>query len=320
MSKRWLVIIPVTAFAVWFLLLRGAPADTVAVTRGDAIRAIYATGVVEPLHWSKLAPHRTARLVGILRDEGDLVSKGEAVAVMESRVEEGRLQEAQARFDFTSKELARNRMLAKQHAVSDSALEDSQRDYKEAEARLHAARQEVEDLKLLAPVEGMVLRRDVEPGETVQAGQVVYWVGAPKPLRIIAEVDEEDIGQVAIGQTALIKADAFPGQVLEGTVNEITPKGDPINKVFRVRIALPDETPLMISMTVEVNIIAARVADALLVPAASVRDGKVWRAEGSRAVETPIKIGAQGDTHVQVIEGLQEGDRILRIPPELTKK
>ena len=71
-----------------------------------------------------------------------------------------------------------------------------------------------------------------------------------------------------------MKADAFPGRALEGSVGQITPKGDPVQKTYRVRIALPDDTPLMIGMTIEANIIIAE-RPAVLVPARALRSSLV---------------------------------------------
>jgi multidrug efflux pump subunit AcrA (membrane-fusion protein) len=145
----------------------------------------------------------------------------------------------------------------------------------------------------------------------VQAGTPVMWVGQLKPLRITAEVDEEDIGAVRVGQEALIKADAFPGQIFTGKVSEVTPKGDPVNKVFRTRLSLPDEAPLLIGMTAEVNIITQRVPDALLIPSSAELGGKVWRRDGP----AEVTIGIRSENEVQVLKGLGEGDEVLRTPP-----
>ena len=114
-------------------------------------------------------------------------------------------------------------------------------------------------MTIISPIDGMVLRREIEPGEFVKQGDTAFWVGQPKPLRITAEVDEEDIPLVKLKQRALIKSDAFPEQVSEGLISDITPKGDPLNKNFRVRISLPENSPLYVGMTVEVNIIINEV-------------------------------------------------------------
>ena len=116
-------------------------------------------------------------------------------------------------------------------------------------------------------MDGVVLRRDGEIGEIAEAGQILYRVGVPKPLQVVAEVNEEDIPRVAVGQTALFRTDAFPDRRLEGKVSEITPMGDVAAKTFRVKMALPDDTPLKPGMSVEANIVTREKPNALLIPA-----------------------------------------------------
>jgi len=131
----------------------------------------------------------------------------------------------------------------------------------------------------------------------------------------VAEVDEEDIPLVRRGQATLIKADAFPGQALNGTVEQITPKGDPVNKTYRVRIALPDDTPLLVGMTTEVNIVVIEHKDALLVPATAVRAGQVWVVEAGRAQPKAVRVGIVGDRMTEIVDGLADGARVVAAPP-----
>ncbi len=85
-------------------------------------------------------------------------------------------------------------------------------------------------------MDGVVLRRDGEVGEIAEAGQILFRVGVPKPLQVVAEVNEEDIPRVALGQTVLLRTDAFPDRRLEGKVREITPMGDVVAKTYRIKV------------------------------------------------------------------------------------
>ena len=104
----------------------------------------------------------------------------------------------------------------------------------------------------------------------------------PKPLQVVAEVNEEDIPRVAVGQTVLLRTDAFAGRRLEGKVHEITPMGDAVAKTYRIRIALPDDTPLHVGMSVEANVVTREKAGALLVPADAVQGQHVFVVDGNR--------------------------------------
>lgn len=130
---------------------------------------------------------------------------------------------------------------------------------------------------------------------------------APKrPLRVVADVNEEDIPRVEPGQRTLLSADAFPGRQLEAEVASVTPMGDPVSKTYRVRFALPGDTPLMIGMSVEVNVIVREERGVLLVPA-----GAVWIVVDGVAGPRPVTLGIRGTTEVEVTEGLDEGAAVI---------
>jgi RND family efflux transporter MFP subunit len=155
-----------------------------------------------------------------------------------------------------------------------------------------------------------VLRRDGEVGEVAEAGQVLFRIGAPKPLRVVAEVNEEDIPRVRVGQTALLRTDAFPGQRLQGTVTEITPMGDVVTKTYRIRIALPDDSPLLPGMSVEANVIAREKTGALLVPADALRGTTVFVIDGRRVLRREVMVGIRGTRLVEILSGLKDGERV----------
>ena len=134
-----------------------------------------------------------------------------------------------------------------------------------------------------------------------------------------ADVDEEDIPRVAPGQVTHIKSDAFPDTQLLGQVAEITPKGDPVAKSYRVRVALPDDTPLKIGMTTEINVVVREVADAVLVPVGALRGPTsarhVFVVDGERARRVAVQVGIVGRTMAEIREGLSAGTRLVAQPP-----
>jgi RND family efflux transporter MFP subunit len=289
-------------------------------TRGPAVEAVYATGTVEPVYWSKVAPVGTGRIAAILARDGDPVKKGTVLARLEDQDKSANVTQLAARRDFLRDELVRAQSLQRKGFFSAQALQRAASELKQAEAALAAANKPLADTLLTAPLAGVVLRQDGETGETVLANQTLFWVGLAKPLRIIAEVDEEDIARVHPGQRVLIKADAFPGVVLEGRVAEITPKGDPINKSYRVRVSLPEDTPLKVGMTTETNIIVREEANALLVPAAAVSGGKLWVAENGRAKRLPVKAGTIGEKKAEILSGLKGDESVIANPPPELKE
>lgn len=283
--------------------------------RGPAVQAVYATGVVEPVQWAKVTPLVRGRIVELCACEGASVEKGAVLARLDDKEARAELAELEARERFLAQDATRLRQLYEQRVATPQAYERALSDHAQAVATISAARERIDRYTLRTPMAGTVLRQDGEVGEVVDAGQVLFWVGRPKPLWVVAEVDEEDIPLVRPGQGTLIKADAFPGRALEGAVAQITPKGDPLTKSYRVRIALPDDTPLLIGMTVELNVIVRTVEDALLVPSGALSGRQVFVVEEGRAVPRPIETGIKGVERVQVTAGLGEEDLVIADPP-----
>ncbi|MGB8274770.1 MAG: efflux RND transporter periplasmic adaptor subunit [Alphaproteobacteria bacterium] len=330
MSRRllgFLVFCAAAAAAAAVMYVRGVPPGVerlflwrpavtmVLPTRGPAVQAVYATGSVEPVYWAKVAPTTVGRIVEIKARDGDEVKRGDVLARLDDREEKARLTELEARERFLKKDLERYAALAQRDVVSRKAFDQTASDHAQALAAAAAARQRLADLTLLSPLDGRILRQDGEVGEVVSKDEVLFWVGQSHPLRIVAEVDEEDIPLVRVGQKVLIKADAFPKQVFEGTVAEITPKGDPIAKNYRIRIGLPPDLPLLIGMTTEVNIVAREKENALLIPFSAVKNGTVWVVEDGRARARKVETGIAGDMLLEVTSGLGDGEAVVDNPP-----
>jgi RND family efflux transporter MFP subunit len=171
----------------------------------------------------------------------------------------------------------------------------------------------IEQYTIVAPMDGIVLRRDSEIGEIAEiaeVGQVLFRVGAPRPLQVVADVNEEDIPRVVEGQTVLFRTDAFPERRIEGKVRELTPMGDPLSKIFRIRIALPDDTPLKPGMSVEANVVTREQLNALLVPADAVQGSTVFVVDGDRVRRRRVVVGIRSTRMVEIVSGLSEHDRV----------
>ncbi|HSD61486.1 MAG TPA: efflux RND transporter periplasmic adaptor subunit [Burkholderiales bacterium] len=315
-SGGLLLLLAAAAAGAWFVYTLLQPLVAVTrPTRGPAVEAVYATGTVEPVDFAKVAPLERARLTQILARDGDKVRKGQVLARLDDREARNVVAQLEVRRDFLKQERDRVTDLYKKNFVSRQALDRAESDLAQVEAQIAAARRGLAETALVSPMPGVVLRQDGEPGEMVNSGQVLYWVGDPNKLRITADVDEEDIPRVKPGQTALIKADAYPEQVLQGTLSEITPKGDPVSKNYRVRIAVPRDTPLRVGMTVEVNLVVRETKDALLVPTSSVSNSQVWLLREGRAERVPVKTGVIGEKLAEVRDGLRGDETVIVAPP-----
>ena len=282
--------------------------------RGLAVLAVYATGTVESPVMLPIAPRLSARLKELYFDEGDTVKKDQLLARMEDEVLLQTIRELRANEAFLEHEFKRKESLLKQRVISKAELDRARTELAVAEAAVAKAVAESDFMKLLAPADGRIIRRDGEIGELIPANQAVFWLSCCTSLRISAEVDEEDIALVQPGQKVLIRADAFPDRVYEGSVQSITPKGDPVSRSYRVRIGFSEEAPLMIGMTAETNIIIRETAEALLLPSSAVTQGSVWLAEGDKLVKRKVTVGARGLKETEILSGLEADDAILLKP------
>ncbi len=287
--------------------------------RGPAVQAVYATGTVEPSVMIPIAPRSTARLAELKVDEGSIVKKGELLARLENDDLQRAIEPPAAEERYAKSQFDRQAQLVERGVAARNAYDRARADWEKATALRERAEAEAHYLDLVAPAAGKIIRRDGEIGQVIGPDKPIFWMSCCAPLRVSAEVDEEDIAQVRPGQEVLIRADAFPGQIFRGTVQSITPKGDPVARTYRVRVSLPDDTPLMIGMTAETNIVLRKADNALLVPAGAVQQDTVWRVADGKLEKQKVTVGAKDAREVEILSGLSENDRIVASPtPGLT--
>jgi multidrug efflux system membrane fusion protein len=313
---RWaamLMLLSLAAGAVYWLLL---PPSMIVVhpRRGPAVQAVYATGTVEPTVMVPISARSTARLVELDADEGSIVSKGQVLARLEDDDLRRAIEAAEAEERYAKAAFDRQSLLAERQVAARSAYDRAKADWEKARATTAKAVAEARFLELVAPADGTVIRRDGEIGQLIGANQTVFWLFCCAPLRISAEVDEEDIAQIHPGQRVLIRSDSFPGRTFEGEVQAVTPKGDPVARSYRVRISLPADTPLMIGMTTETNIVLRQSQNALLLPAGAVQQDSAWRVVDGRLAPSKVTVGAKGAKEIEIVEGVDDSDWIVAAP------
>lgn len=289
------------------------------VMRGPAVEAVYATGTVEPTVMIPLAPRTGGRLTAMLAEEGARVRRGQVLARIEAGDLEQTVEEMSARAQLARTQNERTRDLVAQKFVSAAELDRTRSELQAAEAAMKRAQAQRDYNQLVAPSDGIVLRRDGEPGQFVAAGQAVLTLACCAPLRVSAEVDEEDIPRVVVGQKAVLRTDALPGRLFDGEVADITPKGDPVSRSYRVRIRLADAPavdagPLRAGMTMDVNLIVSRRESTLLVPTRALKGNAVWVLQDGRVQRREVKKGVAGSERTEVVSGLAEGESVVLSP------
>jgi RND family efflux transporter MFP subunit len=319
-AERRLLALVATGFAIifgWWWWDRGPEVKVVAVRTGNAAEVVYATGTVEPVNWAKVTAPVRKRIVDICRCEGQAVKKGDVLVRLDDDEEQAVLAELESRLQRYREDASRLETLVKRNSASRVTLDDKLTQVREAEARVAMQKDRISDLALKSPLDGIVMRRIGEIGETAGIGEndTLLWVGEPTPLKIIAEVNEDDILKVVPGQKVLLRHEGHAGSPLPATVERITPKGDPETKTFRVHLLLPEDTPLKVGMSVEANIVVAEASDALIVPAEAVSNGHVFKVRDGTAERVPVEIAIRGTDRWAVKGPLAVGDLVISPPP-----
>ncbi len=293
--------------------------ETAQPTRGPAVRAVYAAGTVEPTVMLPIAPRSTGRLMEFTADEGAQVRAGQALARLEDADLQKSVDELEARALFAKSQLDRAQTLLNRGLGTVLERDRARSEWQAADAAAARARALRGFMTLTAPADGQILQRDGEIGQVIPANQPIFYFARRAPLRIEAEVDEEDILLVQPGQRVLIRAPALPERVFDGRVADITPKGNPVTRGYRVWMDFVGETPLRIGMTAETNIVVEQRDNALLVPATAVRDGQVWIVRDGRLRRQPVQIGFSGQTRTEILSGLDDNAILVANPPALTE-
>jgi HlyD family secretion protein len=187
----------------------------------------------------------------------------------------------------------------------------------QARANLVAANSRLSYTNIAAPRDGILISRNVERGYVVQPGNVLMMLSPSGDTQLTVQIDEKNLGLIALGQKALASADAFPKQSFPAEVVYINPGVDLQRASVQVKLRVPDPPAyLQQDMTVSVDIETARSLGALIVPATSLRgldSGKPWimKVEGGRARRQDVQVGLSGAGKAEILKGLQPGDRIV---------
>ncbi|MBT3010456.1 MAG: efflux RND transporter periplasmic adaptor subunit [Candidatus Thiodiazotropha sp. (ex Lucina pensylvanica)] len=318
---------------------RSQTVETIPVERGDLELVIRVTGEVindRQVALTALVDGQVNRIDTAL---GAKVRAGEVLATMDNRAAAASRQRATAFLQQQDVRRREERMryqrlkkLAAKGAVSSEKLDQAKLHWEAASAAWEVARA---DLKLAdvaqewqqvrAPFDAVVIGKSTEVGQWVEAGTQLFTLVARARWEIEAHVDAVDSGRVKTGQSVLVRCDAYPGSVWRSTISWIGPsverEKDKRLNTFRVRLGLGEgPPPLLLGQQVDLEIAAERRNGVLRVPFAALqeRDDQVEVAliEAGRVQYQSIKTGLEGDTHVEVTEGLEEGMRIVRLDGE----
>lgn len=193
----------------------------------------------------------------------------------------------------------------------------AQTELDQARATLEAARSRLAYATITAPRAGVLIARKVERGTIVQPGRVLLVLAPAGDVQLVADIDERNLGMLALGQPALASADAFPAERFAATLTYINPGIDITRATVQVKLTVPKPPPyLRQDMTVSVDIETARRDNVLSVPLNTVRDlvsatPWVMLVKDGRTARQPVHLGLRGNARVEIAEGLAAGDLVV---------
>jgi HlyD family secretion protein len=184
----------------------------------------------------------------------------------------------------------------------------------QARANLDTAESRLSYATIAAPRDGVLITRSVERGTVVQPGKALLVLAPAGELQLVLQIDERNLGKLSLGQKAQASADAYPDRRFAAIVTYINPGVDISRATVEVKLTVADPPDyLRQDMTVSVDIEVASKDGALVLPVRSVHDalsGQPWvlGIKDGRAAKRPVKLGLRGNSHIEIVDGLGQGD------------
>ena len=368
MNKKKIILIAVSIAVVagaGFWLFGSSKAqhkvtyETAVVTRGEISESITATGTIEPVTEVEVGTQVSGIIDKIYADYNSVVTKGQLIAEMDrvtlqSEVASQRAayNGAKAEYEYQQKNYERNRGLHEKQLISDTDYEQSVYNYEKAksnyessQASLAKAERNLSYATITSPIDGVVINRAVEEGQTVASGfetPTLFTIAADlTQMQVVADVDEADIGGVEEGQRVSFTVDAYPNDTFEGTVTQIrlgedssTSSGSSTSSTvvtYEVVISAPNpDLKLKPRLTANVTIYTLDRKDVLSVPSRALRftperpligendivkdcesPHKLWTREGNTFTAHPVTVGISNGINTEIISGISEGATIV---------
>ena len=325
---------------------------TVVAAAGSLPGVVNATGELEAEKRVNVSPKRQGIIDALYVEEGDLVVKGQPLALMDSGDLQDRLSElnanlrsSQAQLSRSRSELERKQSLYRQRAISLSDFNTvlstflvDQSAVEAARQRLAARKVEKQELIVRAPFSGVISQRYADPGSFVTptttasatAGATSSSiVELAQGLEVVAKVPESDIGRIRLGQDASVRVDAFPDRRFASRVKRITPRAIKLNNVTSFDVVLRLLEPpgaLRIGMTADVGFQTGQIQAKTLIPTVAVvtedgRPGVLLVGEGNQPKFQPVELGISSGKSTQILSGLTSGTRVfIDLPPWAKKR
>lgn len=357
-KKKALVIAAVAAIAtlaVW--LLSGGKKeekitfDTAAVAPANIMNSITATGTIEPVTSVTVGTQVSGIVSKLFVDYNSVVKKGQVIAELDKtnlmsqlNTAKTQLATAQSQLNYQTANYKRYKTLFEKGLVAADDFDNAKLSYTQAKEQVASAKEEVQRAQtnlgyatITSPIDGVVLSKSVEEGQTVAASfstpELFTIAQDLTNMQVVADVDEADIGDVKEGERVSFTVDAYPDDTFEGEVKQVRQEATTTNNVvtYEVVISAPNaDLKLKPGLTANVTIYTAERKGVLSVPSKALRftpqketvgkmkivdaanaKNKVWTIEGNSIVAHKVNIGMTDGTNTQIVGGISEGTKVI---------
>ena len=356
-KKLWIAIAVVIALIIAYNLLSGGKKeekvsfDTAKVETGNIQTSITATGTIEPVTSVTVGTQVSGIVSHLYVDYNSVVKKGQVIAeldrtnlISELNAQKASLASAQSSLNYQQSNFERYKTLFEKGLVSADEFESARLQYEQSKQQVAQSRESVQRAQtnlgyatITSPIDGVVLSKAVEEGQTVAASfntpELFTIAQDLTNMRVIADIDEADIGGVKEGQRVSFTVDAFPDDKFEGSVTQVRQQATTESNVvtYEVVISAPNnDLKLKPGLTANVTIYTFEKNDVMAVPTKALRfipteailekgqtisdcegDHKLWTLEGNTFKAHKVEVGTSNGILTEITGGISEGTVIL---------
>jgi HlyD family secretion protein len=232
-------------------------------------------------------------------------------------ISQSRVDDAERQLQVARSQLATAKSQVTAQSAPGAEAEQARQQLAEADAALQLAQAKLAQTEIRAPAAGVVLERVVEPGDIAQPAKRMMSLALDGPVRLIVQVDEKNLPLLQDGRTALAAADAFPTERFEAVIAYISPGVDAARGTVELRLDVSKPPAFLKSdMTVSIDVTGPLLKQVVFVPAEIVHQLQsdapyvVVERDGT-AARAPVRIGVQTQGKVQVVQGVEAGERVV---------
>lgn len=283
---------------------------------GDTIEALGTTRANEAV---QITPNVTEIVDELFFEDGDVVKTGQILVRLQQDEETAALKAAESRLDERKAAYARAQDLEKRQALSTATLEERQALLRQIEGEVEVIRSQIQDRVIRAPFDGVLGLREISVGALVRPGDLITTIDDLSRIKVDFAAPTVFLPVLRAGLEIEARAQAYPDQLFHGTVQTLNSRVDPSTRTVMVRAILPnDEGLLRPGLLLSVRL-AEEARTAYFIPEGAVlQRGEVSRVfrviegdSGPRAALTEVKLGTRVPGKVEVVAGLEFGDRVI---------